>query len=191
MHVVYSMFSWMLYSLTFGQDTPVSQQCANPPNLLFFLDWRYSLEGMEDYVGVFNIRHILPALFRAFYEIIYINCDLLFYPLHYTSVRCYEITYVFWRPFYRRSIGRFMWPEQCTLYGECATSSQTKPSHRPWTAMQLLFLQQDSTTGSFGWSCLISSHQNSPTWTGLSWTIVLAALFASAPAYYYACAEQG
>ena len=82
MHVVYSMFSWMLYSLTFGQDTPVSQQCANPPNLLFFLDWRYSLEGMEDYVGVFNTRHILPALFRAFYEIIYINCDLLFY--HYT-----------------------------------------------------------------------------------------------------------
>ena len=83
---------------------------------------------MEDYVGVFNIRHILPALFRAFYEIIYINCDLLFYPLHYTSVRCYEITYVFWRPFYRRSIGRFMWPEQCTLYGECATSSQPNPA---------------------------------------------------------------
>ena len=128
MHVVYSMFSWMLYSLTFGQDTPVSQQCANPPNLLFFLDWRYSLEGMEDYVGVFNIRHILPALFRAFYEIIYINCDLLFYPLHYTSVSCYEITYAYWRPFYRRFIGRFMWPEQCTLYGECATSSQPNPA---------------------------------------------------------------
>ena len=48
----------------------------------------FALDTVLYDVGVFNIIHMLPALFRAFNQLYnYIDCDLLFY----TSVSCYTI----------------------------------------------------------------------------------------------------
>ena len=110
-----------------------------------------AVQRTREFVGVFRTRLLLflPFIKWLYTAVIRYN---------YTSVSCYAVIYTGYGCSGTQR-GRCVWHELCTLFGDCATSTQHHSSQRPRTSTPVLCLiVRESVQDSFARSCQTSSQ---------------------------------